>query len=128
MPSPKPFQFSLALSLIATEVITAAAVTLYFAYGLVTNQANDFLALLSIVLLMAGATVFLVSATLALTKFKRWGRSAMIFWQFLQITLGWGSIEGRNGILWLGITIFVVSGLTALLLFSKPVARLFEEE
>jgi hypothetical protein len=77
---------------------------------------------------MAGATVFLVSATLALTKFKRWGRSAMIFWQFLQITLGWGSIEGRNGILWLGITIFVVSGLTALLLFSKPVARLFEEE
>jgi hypothetical protein len=77
---------------------------------------------------MVATTWFLAMATLALSKFKRWGRSALIFWQFLQVTLGWGSIEGQSGILWLGIAIFAVSGTTALLLFSKPVARLFEED
>lgn len=128
MTSPKPFQFTLALALAALEVGTAAAVTIYFAYGLVTNQANDFVVLLSIVVLMLATTWFLTMATIALSKFKRWGRSALIFWQFLQVTLGWGSIEGQSGILWLGIAIFAVSGTTALLLFSKPVARLFEEE
>jgi hypothetical protein len=126
MPSNKPFQFALALASI--EVVTAAAVTLYFSYGLVTNQARDFLVLLSIVVLMAGTTAFLAAATKAFYDRKRWGRSALIFWQFLQITLGWGSVEGQSGILWLGIAIFAVSGVTALLLFSKPVARLFEEE
>lgn len=127
MKSTNPFQFTLALSLAAIEVVTATAVTGYFAYGLVTNQANDFVVLLSIVALMVGTTWFLAMATIAFSKFKRWGRSALIFWQFLQITLGWGSIEGQSGILWLGITIFAVSGVTAMLLFSKPVARLFEE-
>lgn len=126
MPSTKPFQFALALA--ALEVTTAAAVTIYFAYGLITNQAKDFLVLFSIVVLMAATTAFLVAATKALYNRKRWGRSALIFWQFLQVTLGWGSIEGQSGILWLGVVIFAISGLTAVLLFSKPVARLFEEE
>ena len=128
MTSPKPFQFTLALVLAVLEVATAAAVSIYFAYGLVTNQANDFVVLLSIVVLMVATTWFLTMATIALSKFKRWGRSALIFWQFLQVTLGWGSIEGQGGILWLGIAIFAVSGTTAILLFSKPMARLFEEE
>jgi hypothetical protein len=126
MPSTKPFQFALALATL--EVATAAAVTIYFAYGLITNQARDFLVLFSIVALLAATTFFLAAATKALYNRKRWGRSALIFWQFLQVTLGWGSIEGQSGILWLGIVIFAVSGLTAVLLFSKPVARLFEEE
>jgi len=126
MPSTKPFQFALALATL--EVATAAAVTIYFAYGLITNQARDFLVLFSIVALLAATTFFLAAATKALYNRKRWGRSALIFWQFLQVTLGWGSIEGQSGILWLGILVFAVSGLTAVLLFSKPVARLFEEE
>lgn len=126
MPSTKPFQFALVLA--SLEVATAAAVTIYFAYGLITNQARDFLVLFSIVILMAATTAFLAAAAKAFYNRKRWGRSALIFWQFLQITLGWGSIEGQSGILWLGIVIFAVSGLTAGLLFSKPVARLFEEE
>jgi hypothetical protein len=72
---------------------------------------------------MAGTTAFLAAATKAFYDRKRWGRSALIFWQFLQITLGWGSIEGQSGILWLGITIFVISGITGILLFSKSVSR-----
>jgi hypothetical protein len=123
MPSPKPIQLNLALILVALEVLTSAAVTIYFGYGLITNQANDLAILAAIVALMIGTTVFLATATKALYDLKRWGRSALIFWQFLQISLGWGTIDGKSGILWLGITIFAVSGITAILLFSKPVSR-----
>ena len=125
MTSPKPIQLKLALTFAAVETLTAAAVTIFFAFGLVTNQAQDFLILLTIVALMIATTAFLASATLAAKKLKRWGRSALIFWQFLQISLGWGSIDGKNGILWLGITILVISGITAVLLFSKSVSRAF---
>ncbi len=123
MASPKPIQLNLALILVALEVLTSAAVTSYFGYGLITNQANDLPILAAIVALMTGTTVFLAAATKALFDLKRWGRSALIFWQFLQISLGWGTIDGKNGILWLGITIFAVSGITAILLFSKPVSK-----
>jgi len=125
MNSPKPMQLNLALVFAGLETITAGAVTVFFAYGLVTNQANDFLILLTIVGLMVATTAFLSAATLALSKLKRWGRSALIFWQFLQISLGWGTIDGKNGILWLGLAIFAVSGMTAVLLFSKAVSKVF---
>jgi len=128
MPSRKPIQLTLALILVALEVLTAAAVTIYFGYGLITNQANDLAILATIVALMIGTTVFLAAATKALYDLKRWGRSALIFWQFLQISLGWGTIDGKSGILWLGITIFAVSGITAILLFSKPAHVIFFEE
>jgi hypothetical protein len=128
MPSPKPIQLNLALTLVALEVLTSAAVTIYFGYGLITNQANDLPILAAIVALTIGTTVFLAAATKALYDLKRWGRSALIFWQFLQISLGWGTIDGKSGILWLGITIFAVSGITAILLFSKPVHVIFSEE
>ena len=123
MPSPKPIQLNLALTLVALEFLTSAAVTIYFGYGLITNQANDLPILAAIVALMIGTTVFLAATTKALYDLKRWGRSALIFWQFLQISLGWGTIDGKSGILWLGITIFAVSGITAILLFSKPVSK-----
>ena len=123
MTSPRPLQLNLALVFACIETLTAAVVTVFFAFGLVTNQAQDFLILLTIVALMIAATAFLFAATRALYKLKRWGRSALIFWQFLQISLGWGSIDGKNGILWLGISILTISGITAVLLFSKPVSR-----
>jgi hypothetical protein len=123
----KPMVLRLAVALASIEVLSAAAVTLFFAYGLVTNQANDVVVLLTIVFLMAAATGFLAAATLALYNLKNWGRSALIFWQFLQISLGWGTLEGDTGIPWLASLIFLVSGVTAVILFSRPIGKLFEE-
>ena len=123
----KPMFLRLAVALASLEVLSAAAVTLFFAYGLVTNQANDVVVLLTIVFLMAAATGFLAAATLALYNLKNWGRSALIFWQFLQISLGWGTLEGDTGIPWLASLIFLVSGVTAVILFSRPIGKLFEE-
>lgn len=123
MTSQKPIQLKLVLVFAAVEVLTAAAVTVFFGYGLITNQAKELPILSTIVALTLATTIFLASATKALYNLKRWGRSALIFWQFLQISLGWGSIDGKNGILWLGISIFAISGITAILLFSKQVSQ-----
>ena len=123
MTSQKPIQLKLVLVFAAVEVLTAAAVTVFFGYGLITNQAKELPILSTIVALMLATTIFLASATKALYNLKRWGRSALIFWQFLQIYLGCGSIDGKNGILCLGISIFAISGITAILLFSKQVSQ-----
>jgi hypothetical protein len=123
----KPPALLVAVGLASLEVLTSAGVTLYFAYGLITNQAQDLLVLLTIVALMTATTGFLAAATLALFNLKRWGRSALIFWQFLQISLGWGTLEGDTGIAWLAALIFLVSGVTAVILFSNPLGKLFEE-
>jgi hypothetical protein len=122
----KPLALRLAVVLGAIEVLSAAAVTVFFAYGLISNQANDLVALLTIVLLLAATTGFLAAATFALHNLNSWGRSALIFWQFLQISLGWGTLEGETGIPWLAALIFLVSGVTAVILFSRPIGKLFE--
>lgn len=125
MPDKKPLQLRLAVVLASVETLATAGVTIFFAVGLITGKTENLVALIALVLMMVGATSFMASATVALSKLKRWGRSAIIFWQFLQVSLGWGSLGGKNEIIPLAIGIFAISGLTALLLFSKKLNPLF---
>ena len=125
--SNKPIQFKIAMILATLETLASLAVTLFFAWGLITGQAKVVQALALIVALLIGTTAFLASATIALSKLKRWGRSGIIFWQLIQISLGYGTMDGKDAIYWLAITIFVFSGTAFILLLSKPVNALFQE-
>jgi hypothetical protein len=125
--SNKPIQFKIALAIAALESLVSVAVTLFFIWGLVTGQAKVFSALALIDGLLLASTVFLIAATIALYKLKRWGRSGIIFWQLIQISLGYGTMEGQDAILPLAIAIFAVSGIAFVLLLSKPVNALFSE-
>lgn len=124
----RPIQFKVALAFAAIETLISAGVSIFFIWGLVTGQAKVLTALALIVALLVGATAFLAAATIALYKLKRWGRSAIIFWQLVQISLGYGTMEGKDAILELAILIFLVSGITFVLLLTKPVNRLFAED
>ncbi len=128
MTSKRPLQFNIALVIASIETLVSAAVTIFFIWGLVSGQAKVLSALALIIALLAGTTGFLASATLAMNKLKRWGRSAIIFWQLIQISLGYGTMEGKGAIYWLAILIFAVSGATFILLLTKPVNALFTEE
>jgi hypothetical protein len=123
----RPLLYKIALAVAALETIAAAAVTLFFIWGLVTGQAKVLTALALIVGLLVATTAFLASATKAFFELKRWGRSALIFWQLIQVSLGYGTMEGKGAIYWLAIVIFAVSGITFVMLFTKPVSALFEE-
>ena len=128
MATQKPIQLNLALAIAALETVISAGVTLFFVWGLVTGQGKVLTALALIIVLLVATTAFLATATIALNNLKRWGRSAIIFWQLIQISLGYGTMEGKDAIYWLAIVIFAVSGLEFVLLLTKPVNELFKED
>jgi hypothetical protein len=128
MTTKRPLQFKIASVIAAIETLVSAAVTIFFLWGLVSGQAKVLSALALIIALLAGTTAFLASATFALNKLKRWGRSAIIFWQLIQISLGYGTMEGKGAIYWLAILIFSVSGAAFILLLTRPVNALFSQE
>ena len=124
----RPIQFTIAFFIAGFESLVSAGVTLFFIWGLVTGQAKVVSALALIDGLLLASTIFLVAATIALYKLKRWGRSGIIFWQLIQISLGYGTMDGKDAIVPLAIAIFAVSGLAFVLLLTKPVNALFSED
>ena len=123
-----PIQLKVAAGLAAVEALTAAAVTLYFLYGLLSGQEKSLQMILGIIILMIAATAFLTAATLNLIKGKRWARSGIVFWQILQISIGWGSLGGENENVPIAIAIFISSAVIITMLFTKAVNKLFEEK
>lgn len=122
-----PIQLKLAASIATLEALTSASVTSYFIYGLATGQEKSLQMILGIIILTAAATAFLIAATWNLLKLKRWARSGVVFWQILQISIGWGSLGGENQSVPIALAIFTSSAVTISLLFTKAVNRLFEE-
>jgi len=122
-----PIQLKIAAALAGVETIAAAVVTLFFVYGLVSGQEKSLVMILGLIALMVATTGFLASATLNLLKAKRWARSAIVFWQILQLSIGWGSVGGKFEQIPIAIAIFALSGITVVMLFTKPVNALFIE-
>lgn len=128
MNNPRPIQFKIAISLATAESLAAVALTLFFLWGFATGQVLVWTALVFEIALFAATAAFLTAATIALSKLKRWGRSAIIFWQLIQISLGYGTMEGKDANYLLAILIFAVSGATFVMLLTKPVNELFKED
>lgn len=127
MSQAKPIQFTVAFFIAIIETLVSAGVALFFLWGLITGQAKVFSALALIVALLIATTIFLASATIAMNNLKRWGRSAIIFWQLIQISFGYGTAEGEAANYPLAILIFAVSGVAFVMLLTKPVNALFRE-
>lgn len=123
-----PLQLKVAAGLAAVEALTSAALTLYFLYGLLSGQEKSLQMILGIIVLMIAATAFLTAATLNLLKGKRWARSGIVFWQILQISIGWGSLGGENENIPIALVIFASSAIVTVMLFTKVVNAVFEEK
>jgi hypothetical protein len=123
----RPIQFNIALAAAAVETVISAGVTAFFLWGLLSGQSKVFTAVAMLTGLFAATTGFLAAATFALYNLKRWGRSAIIFWQLIQISLGYGTMDGKLANYPLAILIFAVSGAAFILLLTKPVNELFKE-
>lgn len=124
----RPIQFNVALIIGAVETVVAAALTAFFLWGLLTGQSKVITAVAMLTALFAGTTAFLATATFALYNLKRWGRSAIIFWQLIQISLGYGTMDGKLANYPLAIVIFAVSGVGFIMLLIKPVNELFKQD
>jgi hypothetical protein len=124
----RPIQFNVALLIAAIETLLAAALTAFFLWGLLSGQSKVITAVALLTALFAGTAAFLAAATFALYNLKRWGRSAIIFWQLIQISLGYGTMDGKDANYLLAIAIFAVSGVAFIMLLTKPVNELFKED
>jgi len=99
------------------------ALVLYIATGasiwaLITGDTTSVVTGAALSAICLGVALWLTSAARAITKGKRWARSAGIFWQLMQITISFGLFEVN---LLAALAIALASGAVLITLFTKDV-------
>ncbi len=100
------------------------ATVLYIATGasiwaLITGDTTSVVTGAALSAICLGVALWLTSAGLAITKGKRWARSAGIFWQLMQITISFGLYEVN---VLAAVAVALASGAVLITLFTKDVA------
>jgi len=106
------------------EALVLYLATIASIWAMVTSQSKAILTDSALVLLTLGAAIWLTFAGLAITKGKRWARSAGVFWQLIQLTIALGTFEAS---LLGGLGIAVPSIAVLLSLFLPEVVRATSE-
>lgn len=98
--------------------------TVAIVWGMTTSQAGAVLTDSALVVLTLSAGVWLTFAGIAITKGKRWARSAGVFWQLIQIAIALGTFEAS---LLGGFAIALPSLAVLITLFSPGVVKATSE-
>jgi len=75
------------------EALVLFVATVAIIWGMTTSQAGALLTNSALVVLTLSAGVWLTFAGIAITKGKRWARSAGVFWQLIQLAIALGTFE-----------------------------------
>ncbi|MFZ4117429.1 MAG: hypothetical protein ACOYKO_02950 [Rhodoluna sp.] len=99
------------------------ALVLYIATGasiwaLFTGDTTSVVTGAALAAMCLGVALWLTSAARAITKGKRWARSAGIFWQLMQITISFGLYEVN---ILAAVGVALASGAVLITLFTKDV-------
>jgi len=81
---------SIAFFLEALVLFLATGATLW---AMTSSESKALLTDSALVILTLGAAIWLSFAGIAITKGKRWARSAGIFWQLIQLSIALGTFE-----------------------------------
>jgi len=81
---------SIAFFLEALVLFGATGATLW---AMTSSESKALLTDSALVILTLGAAIWLSFAGIAITKGKRWARSAGIFWQLIQLSIALGTFE-----------------------------------
>jgi uncharacterized membrane protein len=81
-----------------------------------------------LMVLAAGATLWVLTFSRGLLNKKRWARSAAFFWQLLQAVVGAGAIVETGTSRILGAALVLISGIVVVLLFNSKVVEATNEE
>ena len=102
------------------EALVLFVATVAIIWGMTTSQAGALLTNSALVVLTLSAGVWLTFAGVAITKGKRWARSAGVFWQLIQIAIALGTFEAS---LLGGFAIALPSLAVLFTLFSSEVVK-----
>jgi hypothetical protein len=106
------------------EALVLFVATVAIIWGMTTSQAGALLTNSALVVLTLSAGVWLTFAGIAITKGKRWARSAGVFWQLIQLAIALGTFEAS---LLGGFAIALPSLAVLLTLFSSEVVKATSE-
>jgi hypothetical protein len=106
------------------EALVLFVATIAIIWGMTTSQAGALLTNSALVVLTLSAGVWLTFAGIAITKGKRWARSAGVFWQLIQLAIALGTFEAS---LLGGFAIALPSLAVLLTLFSSEVVKATSE-
>ena len=112
---------SIAFYLEALVLYIATAVTIW---AMISGEAKAILTDSALGVLTGGAALWLTFAARAILNKKRWARSAGIFWQLIQLTIAFGTVEFS---LVAALAIAIPSALVILTLFNKEVVEATSE-
>jgi len=102
------------------EALVLFVATVAIVWGMTTSQAGALLTNSALVVLTLSAGVWLTFAGIAITKGKRWARSAGVFWQLIQLAIALGTFEAS---LLGGFAIALPSLAVLFTLFSSEVVK-----
>jgi len=106
------------------EALVLFVATVAIVWGMTTSQAGALLTNSALVVLTLSAGVWLTFAGMAITKGKRWARSAGVFWQLIQLAIALGTFEAS---LLGGFAIALPSLAVLFTLFSSEVVKATSE-
>ena len=75
------------------EALVLFVATLATLWAMTSSESKALLTDSALVILTLGAAIWLSFAGIAITKGKRWARSAGIFWQLIQLSIALGTFE-----------------------------------
>jgi len=106
------------------EALVLFVATVAIVWGMTTSQAGALLTNSALVVLTLSAGVWLTFAGIAITKGKRWARSAGVFWQLIQLAIALGTFKAS---LLGGFAIALPSLAVLFTLFSSEVVKATSE-
>lgn len=123
-----PALVQIVLVLLVAEALVLAAVFFTLLFELFSGQFQSIYAEVFLLVLAAGATVWVLTFSRGLLNRNRWARSAAFFWQLLQAVVGAGAIAETGNSRVFGAALVLVSGIVVLLLFNSQVVAATNEE
>ncbi|MEY4263236.1 MAG: hypothetical protein RLY88_944 [Actinomycetota bacterium] len=105
--------------LVGLEGLFVVGLAVSMLVGLLTGEARSFVTLVALIALVAAAGAWVVSVAFALSKAKRWARSATLFWQLVQLAVATGSFTGQFGNAAIGWGLILPSAAVLVALFQK---------
>jgi hypothetical protein len=126
--SKAPALVQIVLILLVLEALALVAVFFTLFLELFSGQFQSFYAEVFLLVLAAGATLWVLQFSRGLLNKKRWARSAAFFWQLLQAVVGAGAIAETGTSRVIGAALVLLSGLVVVLLFNSKVVEATNEE
>lgn len=84
----------LLVTIIGAEAALMAGVTIFLGYELATQPTTSVATAIALLVVAAIAAFWLVALTIAMWRGRSWTRGGALVWQFLQVAVGVGSIQG----------------------------------